>query len=131
MKILHFFIMVVLIQYMNMASLEKNNDDNDNDQDDYIYKDLQSKNSTRFTDAAYIFVHVSTNNLNAYQKLSSFYVDLSKLSCFNKNLPIFWYQLDIMGKMHCVNEWLSADGRLEKSNDLNDHCSDHKKYDSN
>jgi hypothetical protein len=61
MKILHFF-----IKYQNMASLEKNNDDNDNDKDDFISKDLKSKNSTRFTDAAYIFVHVSTNNQNAY-----------------------------------------------------------------
>ncbi len=36
MKILHFFII-----YQKKASLEKNNDDNDNDKDDYISKDLK------------------------------------------------------------------------------------------
>ena len=40
MKILHFCIMLILIQYQNMASMEKNNDDYD--QDDYISKDLKS-----------------------------------------------------------------------------------------
>ena len=81
-------------------------------------------NVSKFNNAANLFVDSGTGS---FIKLTTFFVEKTKIICDYDNLPIFWHQNDTTGKKIKIGGWLDENGLLSTHTNVATQCSPFKK----
>jgi hypothetical protein len=89
MKMVRLFLFyVMMLDTSQEATIHSSNKEKDTDE-------VTGVNVSKFNNAANLFVDSGTGS---FQKLTTFFVEKTKIRCDYDNLPIFWHQKDKTGK---------------------------------
>jgi hypothetical protein len=75
----------------------------------------------------FIMFHSTVSGTGNYHKVSTFFIDRTKIKCEYDNLPIFWHQPDKDGNRLKLASWLTEHGVLITHTSVSTQCSPNKK----